>query len=86
MRRREFLAGLLASTAIPRLLPHTIVPGQPTTWAYQSAMTVTAADWSNLKASPLTLEALEELAAAVRASFEPDAYQRHMRLQAGMME
>lgn len=73
MNRRTFLAGLLASTAIPPHLPD-----------YESIASLQASEWTatvsagTFTPSPITVAALEELAAAVRASFLPDPYRRYL--------
>lgn len=73
MNRRTFLAGLLASTAIP---PHLL--------GYESVASLQASEWTatvsagTFTPSPITLAALEELAAAVRRSFDPENYRRYL--------
>lgn len=83
MNRRTFLAGLLASTAL-RTLParsvtKLVVPVLSSISSHDARPTMAVMrGWSYVRPADLTLAALEELAAAVRASFLPDPYQRHM--------
>lgn len=84
MNRRTFLAALLASTAL-RTLParsatKLVVPAIDENVAFRTF--TLGYDITRVKALPeiqgLTLDALEELAAAIRHSFLPDPYRRYL--------
>jgi hypothetical protein len=78
MNRRAFLAGLLASTAVRPMLgtPGAYATVQCTAPSFPPMVASVPA--GTFTASPITLAAIEELAAAIRRSFEPENHRRHM--------
>lgn len=83
MHRRTFLAGLLASTAIrPGAEQRAIVQWDaipPVRWEFQGTYVTASLANTIENMSPITLEALDDLAKAVRWSFERDRYRAFLQ-------